>query len=139
MYACRREASTSKRGTGDTLHAEERASTLAIDRAARRSRCPWARTGGVRGWVSRRVVEHCELGELRLFALGLSESGRVSVGGGDGGEVLRLHALSRAERLPRPDGRVERPAQLGAHQCQRPDTGVQDGSTGLQGPFGVFR
>ena len=40
-----------------------------------------------------------EPGDLRLFAVGLFESGRVSVGGGDGGEVLGVHALARGHRL----------------------------------------
>jgi hypothetical protein len=62
-----------------------------------------ARTAGWRG--------------LRLYELGLFEPRRVSVCGGDGGEVLRVHALARAHRLPRPDRRVERPAHLD-HECR---------------------
>ncbi len=50
--------------------------------------------------------------DLRLFALGLFEPGGVGVARGDGGEVLRVHALSRGQRLPRPDPRIERLAQL---------------------------
>jgi len=54
------------------------------------------------GRVPQRLVEPCELGDLWLFALGLFESGRVGVGGGDGGEVLLVHALSRGPRFPDP-------------------------------------
>ena len=112
MYAGRHEASSSKRRTEVISDVEERASSLAVGRAARRSRCPWARIGGVRGRVPQRLVEPCEPGDFRLFALGLFESGRVSVGGGDRGQVLGVHALSRGHRLSRPDDRVQRPAQL---------------------------
>ncbi len=78
---------------------------MAVGRAAS-TRCPWARIGGVRGRVPQRLVEPGEIGDLGLFAVRLFESGRVSVGGEDGGEVLGVHALSRAQRLSRPDGRV---------------------------------
>jgi hypothetical protein len=54
------------------------------------------------GWIPQRLVEPCELGAFRLFAVGLFESGRVSGGGGDRGQVLRLHPLSRAQRLSDP-------------------------------------
>ena len=46
--------------------------------------------------------DHDNLGELRLFALRLFKLRRVSVVGGQGGELRRVHALARAHRLPQP-------------------------------------
>ncbi len=40
--------------------------------------------------------------ELRLLALRLFKLRRVSVVGGQGGELRRVHALARAHRLPQP-------------------------------------
>ncbi len=51
------------------------------------------------GGGSPNASSHPELGDFRLFAVGLFESGRVCVGAGDGGEVLGVHALSRGQRL----------------------------------------
>lgn len=82
MYAWRRVDSSSKRATEVISYVEERAARLAIDNAARRSRCPRTGVGGLRGRAAERLVEPRG---LRLFARGLFESGRVSVGGGDGG------------------------------------------------------
>ena len=58
-----------------------------------------ARPRGVRGRLGRGVVERVG---VRLFALGLLQSRRVSVGRSDGGEVLRVRALPRGRRFPDP-------------------------------------
>jgi hypothetical protein len=54
---CWREPSLSERRTGVIADVEGRASRLAVGRAARRARRPWARIGGVRRRVPQRLIE----------------------------------------------------------------------------------
>ena len=69
MYAWRRVDSSSKRATEVISYVEERAARLAIDNAARRSRCPRTGVGGLRGRAAERLVEPCRTPAVRPRAV----------------------------------------------------------------------